>query len=227
MTGEEMSVKPATAGDGVGAVNVSEAAAVAVPNSPKRPARRTRSGVARLPHEIRNVVNQSLRDGTRYQAISAQLDSLGYPRISRRQIGTWFRTGYREWLEQQERFDSALGQTELIAALVGKTNPEAKFDVADLNDMLVATRMHQLLQQMDPVTFKTLNSEQVGLFLRVATAISSQTRSRARRQELELKRNQFRLELRKMQLEKEGDGKEKGLSPETLVEIERAMARLS
>src|ERR1700722_1887040 len=74
-------------------------------SSPRR-ARRSDGKVARLPLEIRNMVNQALRDGRRYSEIIGLLAAQGFPGFKSQNLSNWFVGGFREWLAVQERFEA-------------------------------------------------------------------------------------------------------------------------
>jgi hypothetical protein len=64
--------------------------------------------VARLPHALREQINQMIDDGFPYKAILEKLQEPGAPPlpypISEMNLSNWRRGGYQEWrLEQEER----------------------------------------------------------------------------------------------------------------------------
>lgn len=69
----------------------------------------TRTGkIARLPHDIRELVNQMLRAGRRYSEIAAKLAELAHPGISINNLSTWKHGGYVDWLNQRHQLETRL-----------------------------------------------------------------------------------------------------------------------
>ena len=59
--------------------------------------KRRNGKVARLPKNIRDIVNQMLDDGATYATIVQKLAELGYPGFNMMNIHTWRIGGFREW----------------------------------------------------------------------------------------------------------------------------------
>ena len=75
----------------------------------------TRVGkVARLPFEIREFINESLRAGYTYRMIAEDLEKSGYPGISDRNISTWKLGGYVDWLKEQQLIEARLATTKAL-----------------------------------------------------------------------------------------------------------------
>lgn len=67
----------------------------------------TRTGkIARLPLDIREIVNGMLRGGFRYNDIVAHLNDLGHPGITPGNITFWKHHGYIEWLTHQHELEA-------------------------------------------------------------------------------------------------------------------------
>src|SRR3954452_22631700 len=58
--------------------------------------------VARLPKDIREIVNRLIEDGCTYLYIIKRLEELGYPGIFEYNISRWRTGGYQTWLREQE-----------------------------------------------------------------------------------------------------------------------------
>jgi len=68
---------------------------------------RTRTGkIARLPSDIREIVNGMLRGGFRYDDIVAHLNDLGHSGITARNISFWKHHGYIDWLNRQHELEA-------------------------------------------------------------------------------------------------------------------------
>ena len=59
--------------------------------------------VARLPSQIRNLVNIMLNDGCSYSTIVRRLAELGHPGLTIHNISRWRKGGYEDWLAAQEK----------------------------------------------------------------------------------------------------------------------------
>ena len=58
--------------------------------------------VARLPKEIREIVNQLIEDGCTYLYIIKRLEELGHPGFFNSNISRWRTGGYQTWLREKE-----------------------------------------------------------------------------------------------------------------------------
>src|SRR4051794_37418330 len=64
--------------------------------------------IARLPHTVREEVNQMLRNGVRYDSILQHLTELGHAAISKNSISNWRRGGFVDWLNEQQQREKNL-----------------------------------------------------------------------------------------------------------------------
>ena len=58
--------------------------------------------VARLPKDIREIVNRLIEDGCTYLYIIKRLEELGHPGFLEHNISRWRTGGYQSWLQEQE-----------------------------------------------------------------------------------------------------------------------------
>ena len=198
----------------------------ALPAAPRRrPAfspRRPTGKVARLPLEIRNLVNFALRDGRPYTEIIALLAAHGFTGVTAGNLSTWAKGGYAKWLDAQERFESARALSPQAVALLGQLQPEGRSEVADLNESLLAFHFNALLDSVDASGVRQDPQQ----FVSLARALTGYMAARAQRQRVELERLKYELDLRKIADQKEKNAKPRGLSPATIRQIEAAAKML-
>ncbi|HWD19921.1 MAG TPA: hypothetical protein VHB20_11650 [Verrucomicrobiae bacterium] len=178
--------------------------------------------VARLPLALRNLVNQSLRDGLRYSEIIAQLAARGRPGFKPWHITNWMRGGYRPWLALQERFEHAQAYSERTLALLGQMREDGHCDLAEVNDSLLAAQLHELLEAVQPSALKTFLAEKPEFYFQLAKALNTFGAVRAQKSRAQFERLRYELELRKMEQEKQRPAKS-GISRETLRQIEEGI----
>src|SRR5438094_1837195 len=87
--------------------------------------------VARLPNQIRNLVNTMLNDGCSYSTIVRRLAELGHPRLTVHNISRWRKGGYEDWLAAQEKFDLEKLRAEITNdAIKDLKDPSALHDAS-------------------------------------------------------------------------------------------------
>jgi hypothetical protein len=79
--------------------------------------------LARLPKEVRQIVNEMLDDGATFKQIVKELDRLGYPKFSPNNIQNWKDGGYREWVIKEEHRNN-----------IHRKNAEIMFERVSNND---------------------------------------------------------------------------------------------
>ena len=102
---------------------------------------RTRCGkIARLPTDMRDMVNRMLRNGVPYAKIVAALDEIGVT-VTERNVSNWkTRGGYREWCLAQDHAVALHAHQDNLIALLRKENAT---DVSEVGLQTVATRLSQ------------------------------------------------------------------------------------
>src|SRR5215212_1896819 len=79
----------------------------------------TRKGkIARLPFEIREQVNELLRGGRTYSQLVAELETLGCPGVTARNISNWKHGGYVDWLREQQETEARLALPKALERCV-------------------------------------------------------------------------------------------------------------
>jgi hypothetical protein len=172
--------------------------------------------VARLPLEMRNLVNQSLRDGRPYREIVVLLAAEGFAGFTEHNISNWRKIGYRDWLQVQERFDAARPLSDKALALLGQLSPAGRSTLSDLNEAMLAALFHELLLDFDTPNLPAKSDE----FLRLAKALAAVMGARAQRQRADLERRRYELELRNIEQVK-SKPPPRVVTQETIREIER------
>src|SRR3954466_10236064 len=78
--------------------------------------------VARLPKEIREIVNRLIEDGCTYLYIIKRLEELGHPGFFDYNISRWRTGGYQTWLREKEARELHLHRQPLthteVAAII-------------------------------------------------------------------------------------------------------------
>src|SRR6185503_9888524 len=126
-------------------IDVQQTALVPVPATPASVAlpfnSRPRCGkIARLPTDMRDMVNRMLRDAVPYQKIVGALDELGI-RVTERNVSNWkTRGGYREWCLAQDHAAALHAHQDNLITLLRKENAT---DIAEVGLQAVATRLSQ------------------------------------------------------------------------------------
>src|SRR5438034_3005927 len=69
--------------------------------STRAPARARTGKIARLPDEIREIVNTMLHDAAPYAAIISRLAELGYTGFLKQNISQWRNGGYQDWRRER------------------------------------------------------------------------------------------------------------------------------
>ena len=204
--------------------------APAIPGAPEPPRsvrrlpqrRRLHGRVARLPLQVRNQVNHALRDGAPYADVIGLLAAHGFTGFNRYDIIAWSKRGYRDWLEQQERFERSRANSERAVALLGDLREDGRFLTADLNESLLAAQLSELLQAIDEATVKRLLAERPEDYFRLAKAVASFTAARAQREQIQLQRLKYELEIRKIAERHARRLKPQEITPEMRARIEAA-----
>ncbi len=172
------------------------------------PSKRRRSGkIARFPVELRNLINQSLRNGHTYPVIAHRLNN-DYELdefILPENIGQWSRGGYREWLKQQEQFERSHPRSLEASALLGQITPDGAPRSGDLCENLILNLITQGVQDLDPQTLKTLFASDPDAFFRLTDRLAKLIAQRTRRQHANLEARKFDhvLHLQKQREEKD------------------------
>lgn len=107
--------------------------------------------IARLPKDVRDVVNLMLRDGAQYLKVQQQLEKMGHKGITEVNITAWYQGGYQDWLGEQERLEEMKAKREFAFDTV-KANEGTK--VTEAATIIAAQQLYEVLVDFDVATLK-------------------------------------------------------------------------
>jgi hypothetical protein len=73
--------------------------------------------IARLPKELRDVVNLMLRDGATYQQVIEKLKDHGHE-LNAENISNWFEGGFCDWEREQKRIEEMRARSQMALEMV-------------------------------------------------------------------------------------------------------------
>src|SRR5256885_6014507 len=142
--------------------------------------------VARLPNEIRNLVNIMLNDGCSYSTIVRRLAELGHSGLTVHNISRWRKGGYEDWLAAQEKFDlEKLRAESTTEAIKEFEDPSA---LQDASEQLAALNTFRALRELDFRPAEEILNDPAGTFFRLASITNRQTAERTRPERLEARK---------------------------------------
>jgi len=130
-------------------VQPADVAVAANPQPRPRTSIRRTGKVARLPMEARHQVSGMLYAGKTYQQIIHSLEEEGYTGITRQNITNWAKGGYKEWQQQRAHLESVMAKRENLIELAASHGRGRRFDLSDVNNVLLASRYNEILQNLD------------------------------------------------------------------------------
>jgi hypothetical protein len=134
---------------------------------------RRRGRIARLPKDVRDVVNKKLQDGVVYREIAEWLVSQGHADMAEHHVQVWYQGGYADWLKEQKRNDEILTKREFAMDFL-KLNEGGTFQEASLQ--LAASQLYDMLREFNPEVLKTLMHEKPEVYVRMVNALSRMSR---------------------------------------------------
>ena len=176
--------------------------------------RRLRGKVACLPLEMRNLVNQSLRQGLAYVEIASLLESHGHPGLTSSNLSNWYQGGYRDWLSRQEALEARHSHSDHLQALAGQLSHDGKSPTMDLNQQLLADGLQQVLADFDFHSLRPLLQAKPAEFFRLAHLVNAQSALQPQRQFVYLAAQ------RRPKGKEDKPKRLRGLTPEILREME-------
>jgi len=142
------------------------------PTAP-HPAHRRTSKIARLPHEIRQLLNIMLRDGAPYDRIAHSLSDRGH-KISVNNLSRWHSTGYNDWLQEQ----AWLEEMRLRLDFAGEVAHEKNAKLLDAASLRIAiTRMYTFLLSFDPRVLTAQVASHPGAYSRILNSLCHLTQA--------------------------------------------------
>ena len=142
--------------------------------------------VARLPNEIRNLVNTMLNAGASYSTVVRRLTELGHPGFTIFSICRWRKGGYEDWLAAQDRADLERLRAESFTEAVKEFKDPSAF--TDASERLAALNTFRALQEIESRPAEELLNDPSSTFFRLARIINRQIAERTRRERLQLRK---------------------------------------
>jgi hypothetical protein len=150
-------------------------------------ARRRTGKIARLPRELRDLINLMLRDGATYSQVIKKLAQRGHD-LNVDNLSRWHAHGYQDWLQDQAWLEEMRLRLDFATDVVQQSNG-ATLDAASLR--IAVTRMYSLLTNFDPGVLKSQLATQPGAYSRILNVLCKLTDSalRCERQRLDQANN--------------------------------------
>jgi Lhr-like helicase len=187
--------------------------------------------IARLPKEIRDVVNHMLRDGSPASAIIKRLEALklkgataadGLPIEipTDMNLSNWKEGGYQDWLREQERLEEMRLKREMALELV-RQNEGSKIHEAAIQ--LASSQLYEVISEYDLGSLKGLLQEKPENFANLVNSLAKLSKGA-----LDIEKYRDLVKAQKEKIEaaiKEGKS-QKGFTKETIEKIERELKLL-
>jgi hypothetical protein len=182
--------EPYTATDAASQIRNLQSAIRNAPASPPRPARKSRSDIARLPHAVREMLNHALRDGEDYRIIIARVENLTdkFHGVTPCKLSVWFRTGYQDWLREKQHLENTIAQSDAALTRLARLSKETGADLPDLLQSFLASLLQKTLQDFDPARLNELLAEKPAEIFRLISCLNSHIAVRSRHNLAEIAR---------------------------------------
>ena len=182
--------------------------------------------IARLPRQLRDLVNRSLDDGVPYKDIIARLEDNAHlwppdlDPITEQNMSTWFDTGYKDWLREQAVLNRLEVTADTAARVIRQSGEEpiqqAVFQVA-------ASQLFELLSEFNlPELKETLPGDPAN-YHRLLIAVARLNRGAL---DLEKFRDHVRQRKERIEAELRKADSSGGISPESRTVIESELQLL-
>jgi len=123
--------------------------------------------IARLPHEVRQQINEMIQDGVPYEQIIQTLQQRGYPDFNPQNLTNWKEGGFQDWLREQERLDAIQLEREATTELVKNLQGPAFTDAAI---QLASFHLFQVLRTFNPEDLKKQLAERPRCYFDIINA---------------------------------------------------------
>lgn len=104
--------------------------------------------IARLPHSVRTLVNEMIRDGRPYRDIIAWLKKDHGVEVEDKNLSNWRIGGHEDWLKEQERLQKYRLRAE-VSIDIAKLAAETGTSLHEANLMVGASQINELLEEVD------------------------------------------------------------------------------
>jgi hypothetical protein len=142
--------------------------------------RRLCGKVAKLPPDVRLIVNQMLDAGDTYKAIVARLTELGHPGFFEQNIQRWKDSGYQRWAQLQEKRLEAQLEAEAAAELA--QDPKNIQNLVEANEIKLALKTSRLLDEIHAWDAETILIQNPRAFFQLSRSVTQQLAERTRRE---------------------------------------------
>lgn len=141
--------------------------------------------IARLPSDVREMINQSISDNLPNAEIISRLESMGHCGITAMNLSRWAYSGYLVWLRHRERLDLLRIQSDANCDLIRELESSDPTACSRINNVYLAGQLAQLMEDVDiDILKKQLRTDPVAFF-RLVRSINAQTRNTLRHQRLQ------------------------------------------
>lgn len=147
---------------------------------------RSSGKIARLPANVREMINQDLADNVSYPDIISRLEAMGHHGINPQNVSNWAHSGYNMWQRHRERLDLMRLQSEANCELLRQLENGDPKACNRLNNLYMSAQLAQLMQDFDSDYLRNQLADDPINFFRLARSISAQTRNAYREQKLQL-----------------------------------------
>jgi hypothetical protein len=127
--------------------------------------------VARLPREIRGLVNVMLGDGVPYPLIVKKVAEHGH-HLTPNNLSNWHAGGFQDWLKEQSWLEEMRARLDFASDIVQQENGEL-LEAASLR--IAVTRMYSLLVTFDPLVLGPKIAAQPGAYARLLNVLCKLT----------------------------------------------------
>jgi Protein of unknown function (DUF3486) len=136
---------------------------------------RRRGVIARLPNNVREMLNLKLQDGVTYGEISAWLETQGYAGVDKSQLRRWFQGGFADWVREQAELKRIGAREEFALNLVKGTDyttfQEASFKMA-------SAQFFEAFRQLDVVGLNEALKDKPELYVRMLNGLVRMAKGR-------------------------------------------------
>ncbi len=163
------------------------------PNNLNRP----RNNIARLPREVREIVNQALREGEDYRIIIARVEHLvgKFHGVYRSNLSSWLRTGYREWLGQKTHLEDTIALNDAALTQLARLKKETGADLSDLLESFLLSLVQKTLRDFDPAALNALLADKPADVFRLIACLNNHIAARSKDKTAEVARARCQVQL--------------------------------
>jgi hypothetical protein len=137
------------------------------------PARRRSGKIARLPQELRVLLNLMLRDGAPYSRIIEKLAERGH-HLNSDNLSRWHAGGYQDWLQDQAWLEEMRLRLDFASEILRDPNGPM-LEAACLR--IAITQLYNLITTFEPSVLKPQMASQPGSYSRILNALCNLTQS--------------------------------------------------